>query len=108
MSVFGTGSNLPPGCSVRDIERSAGYGDEGPYFLKCSKCGRFLRLSPDRVEQWEHKMQCGGWPLAADDLSLWEPACGNSKKHDPHEFVEDCGSYAVRICSHCGCENNEV
>lgn len=92
-------SNLPPGCGTLP-------GEEPEYEQpRCRYCGGFLRTAADREEPWEYKVLCPGWPNALAEELLLDPACGDSKPHPPHEYVEDYGSHEIRVCRRCKAEN---
>jgi len=106
MDALRSSFNMPPGCFVRDIPGNGDY--EAPVY-KCARCGRFLKHKADRFEHWEAKVQCPGWGSDPDlEFRMNFALCGSGKPHDAHEFVEDCGQTAIRICSNCGLENKEV
>jgi len=94
---FGGGSNLPPGCSVRDIEAAIGW--DGPYRMHCT-CGAFLPLSPVRVENHDAYMDCPGSDV---EMPEWLD-CDVKGTHGPHKFLFDTFVVSVYKCSKCGKE----
>jgi hypothetical protein len=111
------------------LTREPDYPQEVPQ-PRCAGCGSFLSRRADRTLSWTQTDRCDGQPQVftasyteADrgilDIIGWEhlgesytveydPVCGGTPVHEPHEMVVADGIYEYRDCRRCGLVNKEM
>jgi len=97
MSIFGW--SLPAGCTTLPGEE-----EESKFFLKCSKCGCFLKHKYESSEQKTIVLHCIG--LNKDDEYMrYEGECGQNTLHEPHDYIYDFYTEYTHVCNNKKCSH---
>jgi hypothetical protein len=112
------------------LTREPDYEGQEPVQPRCEACGGFLSVRAEQSEPWEQTEPCDGQGMVVHDFYTqtdrhildiigWEhlgeartteydPVCGRTPAHLPHDYVVAGGTYEYRTCSRCGTVNKDT